>query len=194
MKKKYQKIQLILVSIGAILIVLTYFYYPYTKRDKVLNNPSVQEEKLETFQDEQSQAFADVEYKGLYTNKPFIIQSKKAYIQKESDWVNMENMNMILYLNDGRIVHITSNKGKYNRVSHDAFFEGDVVANDGETEITSENLDLLATKNILEIRNNVVLNYPTGSLRADKIDYDFETKYLKVSMFDDENIKMKVIK
>ena len=51
MKKKHQKIQLILVSIGAILIVLTYFYYPYTKRDKVLKNTSVQEEKLETFQD-----------------------------------------------------------------------------------------------------------------------------------------------
>ena len=52
----------------------------------------------------------------------------------------------------------------------------------------------MATENSVEIYNNVILNYTTGSLRADKIDYNFETKYFKVSMFDDKTIKMKVIK
>ena len=74
------------------------------------------------------------------------------------------------------------------------FFEKSVYANDGETEIFSDNLDLLATENSVQIYNNVKLDYNTGSLRADKIDYDFETKYFKVSMFNDEKIKMKVIK
>ena len=36
--------------------------------------------------------------------------------------------------------------------------------------------------------------YPNGSLKADKIDYDFETKNFKVSMFNDQPVKMKVIK
>ena len=52
----------------------------------------------------------------------------------------------------------------------------------------------MATENSVQIYNNVKLDYNTGSLRADKIDYDFETKYFKVSMFNDEKIKMKVIK
>ena len=34
----------------------------------------------------------------------------------------------------------------------------------------------------------------SGSLQADKVDYDFETKYFKVSMFNDETVEMKVIK
>ena len=39
------------------------------------------------------------------------------------------------------------------------------------------------------------INYPTGSLlRADKIDYDFEKKYFKISMFEDKRIKMKIFK
>ena len=46
----------------------------------------------------------------------------------------------------------------------------------------------------VEVYNNVKLDYTTGSLQADKINYDFETKYFKVSMFTDETIKMKVVK
>jgi len=45
----------------------------------------------------------------------------------------------------------------------------------------------------VKIFNNVTINYPTGSMiQADKIDYNFQTKYFKVSMYDDERIKMKV--
>ena len=42
-------------------------------------------------------------------------------------------------------------------------------ATDGETEIFSKNLDLLATKNSVEVYNDVRLNYSTGSLQADKV-------------------------
>ena len=72
-------------------------------------------------------------------------------------------------------------------------FEKNVVANDGETHITAENLDLLATTNIVKIYNDVNLDYISGYLRADKIDYDFEKKHFKVTMFSDKAIKMKVI-
>jgi len=86
-----------------------------------------------------------------------------------------------------------SNRGRYNKATYDCFFEEDVRATDGETKIFSENLDLLATENFVKIYNSVKLNHSTGSLRADKIHYDFETKYFKVSMFDDSVVKMKVI-
>ena len=62
-----------------------------------------------------------------------------------------------------------------------------------KTQILAKNLDLLAADNIVKIYNDVDLYYPTGSLQADMIDYDFETKYFKVSMFDDKDIKMKLI-
>ena len=49
-------------------------------------------------------------------------------------------------------------------------------------------------ESIVKIYNNVVINYPSGSfLQADKVDYNFETKYFKVSMFNDKRIKMKVL-
>ena len=64
-----------------------------------------------------------------------------------------------------------------------------VKATDGETKIFAENLDLLATENSVKIYSNVIINNPTGSLHADNVDYDFETKNFKVSMFDDKDDK-----
>ena len=103
-------------------------------------------------------------------------------------------MHVILYLDNGRIVNIFSNKGRYNKVTYDCFFEDDVRATDEETKIFSDNLDLIATEDSVKIYNNVIVNYPEASLRADKIDYDLVTKYFKVSMFDDKAVKIKVLK
>ena len=85
-------------------------------------------------------------------------------------------------------------KGMYNKETYDCFFEDDVKATDGETNISSENMDLLATENFMKVYNNVFLNYPEGTLKADKIDYNFETKFFSVSMFDNKLVKMKVTK
>ena len=64
---------------------------------------------------------------------------------------------------------------------------------DENTIILAENMDLLATENSINVYNSVLLDHPSGKLQADKINYNFETKYFKVSMFDDKSIKMKVI-
>ena len=58
---------------------------------------------------------------------------------------------------------------------------GNVVGRDGETIITSENLDLLASEDIAIIYNNVRLNSNKNSLQADKVEYDFETKFYRIS-------------
>ena len=195
MKKKQQNIQIILISVGLLLILITYFYYPYMNKAKLIENQSAKKDLKRDLND-QSTSFENVQYKGLYdVDKPFTIISEKAYIlNEEPELVYMTNVNTILYLPDGRIVNIKADKGKYNKVTYDCFFEQNVKATDGETKIFAENLDLLATSSSVKIYKDVILNYPTGSLVADKIDYDFETKYFKVSMFDDRAVKVKVTK
>ena len=196
MKKKQKKAQLVLISIGLLLVLLTYFYYPYMNKDKLLKNQSTREDLEKATDDTRSTTFKNVTYEGLYDlDKPFLVKSEKAYIlDGDPDVVYMTNMHVILYLKNERIVNIISNKGKYNKVTNDCFFEENVKATDEKTIIFAENLDLLATENFVKIYNNVKLNDPTGFLQADKIDYDFETKYFKVSMFGDKTVKMKVTK
>ena len=196
MKKRQQKIQITLILLGLILIVATYFYYPNLDKNFISKNQTTKENLKESLEDTESTTFKNIIYKGIYDlDKIFTIQAEEALIlNEEADIVYMNGMHVILYLNDGRIVNITSTNGRYNKATYDCFFENNVKATDGEMEIFSDNLDLLATENSVKIYNNVNLNDITGSLKADKIDYDFETKYFKVSMFDDKTIKMKVIK
>ena len=197
MRKQQKRIQIILVSIGLLLIAITYFYYPYLQKVNLIKNlPSQKDSKNVTHGDQQSTSFENVEYKGLYDlDKEFTVKSETAHIlNTEPDIVYMERMHVVLYLNDGRIVNITSDEGRYNKITYDCFFEKNVIANDGETQILAKNLDLLATNNVVKIYNDVDLYYSTGSLQADMIDYDFETKYFKVSMFDDKSVKIKATK
>ena len=192
--KKQQKIQLLLISSGLILFFITYLYYPIINKNKILDSKSNVQDNVEFSNLEQSTTFENVEYKGLYDlDKPFKIKSDSAYILNEDpDLVYIQNMRVILYLDDDRIVNITSNKGRYNKVTYDCFFEENVVASDGNTKIFSENMDLLATENTASIYNNVRLDNPEGNLLADIVNYDFNTKNFKVSMFDGETVQMQI--
>ena len=196
MKQKQKKAQILLTSIGLILILISYFYYPYMKKVKFTDDQVVQKDGSNIQDIDQGTLFENVQYEGVYQiNKTFSVMSEKAHIlNKEPDVVYMTNMHVILYLDKGRTVNILSNKGRYNKVTYDCFFEDDVRATDEETKIFSDNLDLLATEDSVKIYNNVIINYPEASLRGDKIDYDFVKKYFKVSMFDDKAVKIKVLK
>ena len=135
MKKKQQRTQLILISIGFVLILLTYFYYPYVIKNKNAKDLVVNQDLKKNVDDKKLNTFENVEYEGLYDfDKPFSVKSKSAYILNEDpDLVYMTNMRVILYLKGDRIVNITSNKGKYNKATNDCFFEENVRATDGET-------------------------------------------------------------
>ena len=105
----------------------------------------------------------------------------------------MTNVKVTLNMDDGKAVIITGDKGKYNKETYDILVEGNVKASDNNTIILSENLDLLASEDFVSIYNNVVLTNDDGSLRADKINYDFENKQYKISMFSDKKVKIRLI-
>jgi len=191
-------VQLSLISIGLFLILATYFFYP-----KIIKNKFLEEEidedvvtKTDITDSKWRNTFENVEYKGLYDmDKPFKVKSENAYILiNEPDIIYMTKMHVTLDMDDGRVIIITSDKGIYNKVSYDCFFENNVKAIDGETTVLAENLDLLATEDSATVYNNVFLTNDKGSLRADKVYYDFETKHYQVSMFSDDKVKIKLIK
>ena len=106
----------------------------------------------------------------------------------------MKNMYATIYMNDGSVWTIRSDSGSYNKVNYDCFFKKNVRATDDETIILADNLDLLSTEDYAMIYNNVNLANNNGSLKADKVNYDFETQLYKISMFDDTSVKIKIIK
>ena len=189
-------IQFGLVSIGMLLILATYFLYPKIEKSRLKEEKIVKKNEIVIAEENQANIFEHVEYKGIYNiDTPFVINSDKANITKEEpNIVYMTNMNVILHLNDGRTVTITSDRGRYNKVTHDCYFENNVRATDGESLILAENLDLLSNKNTVFVYNDVVLTGNKGSLQADKINYDLSTRKFHISMFGDKKVKIKLIR
>ena len=192
-------IQFSLISIGVLLILATYFLYPKIEKNKLLEEKKIvkkDKDEIVIADKDEANIFEHVEYKGIYNiDTPFVINSDKANITKEEpDIVYMTNMSVILHLNDGRTVTITSDRGKYNKVTYDCYFENNVRATDGESLILAENLDLLSNKNTVSVYNDVVLTGNKGSLKADKINYDLSTRKFNISMFGDKKVKIKLIR
>ena len=196
MKKKQKRIQIILLSIGFLLILITYFYYPYMQKTKFEKNLNVETLSPDQSDEDLNVLFENVEYKGIYDlNKTFSVNSEKANIKNEEpDIVYLNDVLVKLYLDGGRIVNITAKKGIYNKLTYDCYLENSVEAVEAETKIYADNLDMLVTRSSIKIYNNVIINDPATSMHADNIDYDFETKHFRVSMFDDKNVKIKVLK
>ncbi len=192
-------IQFSLISIGVLLILATYFLYPKIEKNKLLEEEKIvkkDKDEIVIADKDEANIFEHVEYKGIYNiDTPFVINSDKANITKEEpDIVYMTNMSVILHLNDGRTVTITSDRGRYNKVTYDCYFENNVRAADGESLILAENLDLLSNKNTVSVYNDVVLTGNKGSLQADKINYDLSTRKFNISMFGDKKVKIKLIR
>ena len=191
-----KSLQTALVLFGFLLILATYFLYPLLKQ-KTFKKSIV--EKQSTIVDDdnenKSNTFENVEYKGIYNlDKEFTVKSEKAYILDENpEIVHLQTMVVVLKMNDGRIITITSDTGRYNKVTYDSYFVDNVKATDGSTIISSDNLDLIATKDFATAYNDVILKDKKSSLQADKVDYDFVTKKYAISMFDKEKIKIKLV-
>ena len=105
----------------------------------------------------------------------------------------MTNMRVVIEMQDGRSIVITSDKGIYNKRTYDCYFVDNVKATDEKTVLLSDNIDLLATQDAASVYNNVIITSKKGSLVADKVDYDFVTKKYAISMFDKEKIKIKLV-
>ena len=193
MKVNKKIVQLSLISVGLFLILSTYFLYPKFFKGKGVQDDLI---KTETDDGKERNTFQNVKYKGIYDiNKTYTVKAEKAYIlTNDPNVVYMSNMHVTLDTEDGRVIVITSDSGRYNKVSYDCFFENNVKAADGETIVFAENIDLLASEDSAVVYNDVFLTNDKGSLRADKVYYDFETKYYRVSMFDDKKVKIKLIK
>ena len=189
--------QLALIFFGFFLILATYFLYPRINKNVLDENKITKSEIIEEKDGKElTNAFENVEYNGVYSlDNDFKVKSQKAYISEDKpDIVFMTNMEVAIYMNDGRVITITSDEGKYNKVTYDCFFIDNVKATDEKTLIEANNIDLMATEDLVKVYNDVILTNENGSLRADKINYDFETRNYQISMFDaKKKIKMKLV-
>ena len=192
MPNKKKIFQLSLVFIGLLIIFFTYFFNLEKKQPSDIVTETETKEN-EEFLEEGVNRFENVEYKGIdNTGNKFTIGSQFAEFKKEKpELIFMENVECFFTFKDNTVLLISSKKGIYNNISNDMQFSEDVKMDYLENTIFSDRANFNNYENQLLIAGNVRGDGPTTNLKADELDFDLNTKDLKISMYSEERVKIK---
>ena len=192
MTNKKKIFQLSLVFIGLLIIFFTYFFNLENKQPSEVVTETETKEN-EEFLEEGVNRFESVEYKGIdNTGNKFTIGSQFAEFKKEKpELIFMENVECFFTFKDNTVLLISSKKGIYNNISNDMQFSEDVKMDYLENTIFSDRANFNNYENQLLIAGNVRGDGPTTNLKADELDFDLNTKDLKISMYSEERVKIK---
>ena len=192
MTNKKKIFQLSLIFIGLIIIFFTYFFNLEKKQPSDIVTETETKEN-EEFLEEGINRFENVEYKGIdNTGNKFTIGSQFAEFKKEKpELIFMENVECFFTFKDNTVLLISSKKGIYNNISNDMQFSEDVKMDYLENTIFSDRANFNNYENQLLIAGNVRGDGPTTNLKADELDFDLNTKDLKISMYSEERVKIK---
>jgi hypothetical protein len=195
-KFKLNKTKFIQISLLLLAFFLIFFTYFFNLKKK---QPSTNLDQIKTVEpdgggEKVANTFIDVEYGGLDKNgNRFVIGSK--YANFEIDRPNIIRMEQVLCtfdFKDGTNLIIASNYGIYNNITDDMEFTENVKMNYLENVLFSEKANFFNVKNELLIEGNVKTKSPEGELQADKLDFNLDSKKLKISMYNDEKVNIKV--
>ncbi len=183
--------QIILILLGILIIFFTYFNNQEQKDTLKQTEKKIGEIEVE---DRNISTFENIQYDGIDSNgNKFIINSD--YAEFENDKPNiiyMKEMICRFFFKDGTVLRVTSNRGTYDNVSNNMEFEENVKMYYLENRLFSEKASFINSENYLLVEENVVGESPDGNLIADKLDFDLIEKKMKISMYNQDKVNIRL--
>ena len=136
--------------------------------------------------EETSNIIENVNYTGT-NNRGTFFELNAAIAEIKHDEPNLSRLQdvfVVIKLSDLRTIHIRSDKAVFNKISNDCEFFGNVEITEQDNIITSDNLDLYMSENLITAYNNVKYNSIKGFLIADKVDMDMLKNEANIFMFE----------
>ena len=173
-----------------ILIVMSIFFYkkyiesdesPSQKQSEIQKN---NEEPIIKENDETSNIIENLRYvsKDLLGNT-YIINAQSAEVQENKiDQVQLFEVLAKIIQQDDEVIYINSNFADYNKINNNTVFKDNVNVKYGDQSIDANIINLDFSKNLIEIQENVYFKNKNAKIKADKIELNFESKKLKISM------------
>ena len=190
--KKKHILQISLILLGILLVFLIYFSKPEKNIQKDLENNSISQKKDDKI-DPDKNYFENVEYKGVDKNgNKFVIFSEYSEFDLvKPELIKMERILCYFYFKDGTVLEIRSLIGSYNNVTLDMSFAENVKMFYLDSSLFSDNAEYVNSDSKLIVEGNVKTQNSDGELVADKLNFDFIDKKLKISMYNDDTVNIK---
>lgn len=166
-------IKFFLATAALMLFIFTYYLGSNKVIEKSINETNLVRKNVQT-KKETSNVIENANYNGTDNRGTFFkLNAKLAQVfNNEPDLSNMEVVNAVIDLKDGRKIYIKSDICVYNRLTNNAKFEGNVLVTESNNKIKSDNLDLIMSENLIKIFNNVKYNGEKGIISSDEIHID----------------------
>ena len=185
--KKNKIIQFSLVIGG---IILFFFTYYSSDKDKIVDiDKNILVGGVSQLTKEISNIIENVEYVGS-NNKGTFFELNAAIAEIKYDKPNISHLQdvfVVIKLSNLRTIRIRSDKAVFNKISNDCEFFGNVEITEQDNIVTSDNLDLYMSKNLITVYNHVQYNGIKGFLIADKMDIDMLKNEANIFMFNKKN-------
>ena len=192
------------IILGIFLIILffsfLFFFFVTTDEKKLIKKKTkielVEKENIEISEEqiEGSNIMEDVSYsaKDIKGNEYFLKANEGIIDQNESNYIFLKSVKANIKLENYKFIEISSDFGKYNINNYDTIFSKNVIITYLDNKITGNYLDFSLDKNLMIISKGVILENNIGSLKADVIEMNVETKNIKIFMYEEDkkvNIK-----
>ena len=182
--KKNKIIQFFLVIVG---ITLFFFTYYSGNKDKIVDrDKNISIGDAEKLTEEISNIIENVNYVGTDNKGTFFeLNAAIAEVKYEEPNISLlQDVDVVIKLINLRTIQIRSDKAIFDKISNDCEFFGHVEITEQENIITSDNLDLFLSKNLITVYNNVKYKGIEGFLIADKVYIDMLKNEVDILMFE----------
>ncbi len=183
-----------------LIIVLLFFFIKNTFLEEEKNLVELEVNKNEGVvinqdSEEISNIIKNLNYKSVDSRgNTYILSAEYGEITKEDENILiLKNVKGTIILVDKSEIKINADFAKYNSENYDTFFYQNVLGLYEESEIHSDNLDLLFKDNIAKMYNNIKFLDRDLKLNADEISLDLLYGEVYIKMFDKKN-KIQIIK
>ena len=190
--KRKNLIQISLVFFGLLIIFFTYFYSG--DKDSSLDKVEEKEIKKNAVEKEGFNTFENITYEGKDSNdNDFVLNAEYAeFATEESNMIFMKKVVCRFFFSDGTTLKVLSDKGIYNNISNDMEFEENVEMYYLANKLFSDKANFVNSENYLIVQGNVIGEGPLGNVAADKLNVDLIDKKMKISMYNESKVNIKV--
>lgn len=174
-------IQIFLLIIS--LLIIFYTYFDNQIKQEGIISPTDKKRIKTDVASSTGDIFYNIKYSGIdLSGNRYVLTSKEALVDESSqEIVTMNYVNAIFYFKDNTKLIIDSDEGLYNNKTLDMIFEKNVIASYEDSKLFGEKIIYLNKEKTLEVLDNVKLVDVRGSMSADKLLFDLETKKLEIS-------------
>ena len=187
-----------IIQFSLLIVAITLFFFTYysSDKDKIVDiDKNISTEHDGKLTEETSSVIENVNYVGTSGGAFFELNAAIAEVKFEEPTISHLQEVLVVIKMNGRTIRIQSDKALYDKKTNDCEFWGNVEATESNNIITSDNLDLFMSKNLITAYNNLNVKYNDmdglGFLVADRVDVDILKNEANIFMFE-KNDKVQV--